>query len=69
MIPTLPIRTIPIADGGEGTLQAALSAGFLRVDVTAAGPTGEPVRAAVAIKDRTAVAEGLATPCRRSPRH
>ncbi|AQA09339.1 glycerate kinase [Streptomyces malaysiensis] len=56
-IPTLPIRTVPIADGGEGTLQAALSAGFLRVDVTAAGPTGEPVQAAVAIKDRTAVVE------------
>ncbi|MFJ2349216.1 glycerate kinase [Streptomyces antimycoticus] len=57
VIPTLPVRTIPIADGGEGTLRAALSAGFLRVDVTADGPTGEPVQAAVAVKDRTAVVE------------
>jgi glycerate 2-kinase len=32
--------TIPVADGGEGTVDAAVAAGFDRVPVTAAGPLG-----------------------------
>jgi len=35
---------VPVADGGEGTVEAALAAGFTAVPVTASGPTGEPVR-------------------------
>ena len=48
---------IPVADGGEGTLSAALAAGFTRVPVLASGPTGRPVRTAYARRDGLAVIE------------
>ena len=48
---------IPVADGGEGTLAAALAAGFARVPVLAAGPTGRPVETAYARRDGVAVIE------------
>jgi len=48
---------IPVADGGEGTLSAALAAGFARVPVLASGPTGRPVRTAYARRDGLAVVE------------
>ena len=48
---------IPIADGGEGTLAAALAAGFARVPVLASGPTGRPVETAFARRDELAVVE------------
>jgi len=35
----------PVADGGEGTLDAARSAGYQLKQVTVEGPTGDPVRA------------------------
>jgi glycerate 2-kinase len=47
----------PVADGGEGTLDAVLAAGFDRVDAHASGPTGAPVRTGYARKDRRAVIE------------
>jgi glycerate 2-kinase len=47
----------PVADGGEGTLDAALGAGFTRVPVRAAGPAGRPVETAIAVRDGVAVAE------------
>ena len=40
--PDLPVRRCPVADGGDGTLDALVAAGFRRVPVTAEGPTGEP---------------------------
>jgi len=55
--PDLEVETLPVADGGDGTLDAALAAGFERVDVTVTGPTGRPVRTAYAHRDGTAVAE------------
>jgi glycerate kinase len=55
--PELDAVRLPIADGGEGTLDAALAAGFTRVPVTASGPTGEPVDTAYARRGRTAVVE------------
>jgi len=55
--PGTEIRELPVADGGEGTLAAALAAGFSRVAVKVAGPTGLPVDAALAVKDDTAVVE------------
>lgn len=55
--PALGIRTIPIADGGEGTVDAAVEAGFARVLTRATGPTGEPLEAAFAIRADTAVIE------------
>ena len=48
---------IPVADGGEGTLAAALAAGFDRVPVVASGPTGFPVQTAYARRDGLAVIE------------
>ncbi|HEY1001101.1 MAG TPA: glycerate kinase [Streptosporangiaceae bacterium] len=45
------IVTVPVADGGEGTVDAAVAAGFERVPVTAAGPAGDPVRASYARRD------------------
>jgi glycerate kinase len=48
---------VPVADGGDGTVDAALAAGYERVAVTAQGPTGEPVDTAFAVRDGTAVVE------------
>jgi glycerate kinase len=36
--PGLEVVTIPVADGGEGTVDAAVAAGFERVPLMAAGP-------------------------------
>ncbi|WP_371500942.1 glycerate kinase [Kitasatospora sp. NBC_00374] len=55
--PGVEVRELPVADGGEGTLAAALAAGFTRVPVKVAGPTGLPVDAAIAVKGDTAVVE------------
>ncbi|MFI6443895.1 glycerate kinase [Kitasatospora sp. NPDC050543] len=55
--PGVEVRELPVADGGEGTLAAALAAGFTRIPVKVAGPTGLPVDAAIAVKGDTAVVE------------
>ncbi|KZM75651.1 glycerate kinase [Nocardia terpenica] len=54
------IRWVPVADGGEGTVDAALAAGFERVTVEVAGPTGQPVGAAFAHNGEVAVVESAA---------
>ena len=51
------VRTVVVADGGDGTLAAALSAGFDEVPVRVDGPTGEPVDTAYAVRDGVAVVE------------
>jgi glycerate kinase len=56
-LPGAEIVTIPVADGGEGTVDAAVAAGFERVPVTAAGPAGDPVRASYARRGEVAVVE------------
>ncbi|MFF2952538.1 glycerate kinase [Kitasatospora sp. NPDC057965] len=56
-VPGTEVRELPVADGGEGTLAAALAAGFARVPVEVAGPTGLPVDAALAVRGTTAVVE------------
>jgi glycerate kinase len=48
---------MPVADGGDGTLDVLAVAGFGRVDVASFGPQGEPVRTRYARRDRTAVVE------------
>jgi glycerate kinase len=55
--PSLDVRTIPIADGGDGTVDAAVAAGFERRGVTVRGPLGAPVEAAFAVANHTAVVE------------
>jgi glycerate kinase len=55
--PAAELVTIPVADGGEGTVDAAVAAGFERVPVTAAGPAGDPVRSGYARRGEVAVVE------------
>jgi glycerate kinase len=54
--------TVPVADGGDGTVDAAVAAGFDRVPVTASGPTGQPVTTSYARRGDLALVE-LATIC------
>jgi glycerate 2-kinase len=56
-VPGTEVIQVPVADGGDGTLDAAVSAGHRRVPVSAQGPTGEPVETAYAERDGTAVVE------------
>ena len=55
--PDVDLVRLPIADGGDGTVAAALSRGFTAVSVGASGPTGEPLSATYARLDRQAVVE------------
>ena len=41
--PDLEVVQNPVADGGDGTLEAALDAGYERVPVRVCGPLGDPV--------------------------
>ena len=50
------VRCVPVADGGEGTIDAAVAAGFTQQTALVTGPLGRPVEARWAIKhssDRT----------------
>lgn len=51
------IRCVPVADGGDGTVAAAVAAGFSPVHVTASGPTGVPLETAWARRGAAAVVE------------
>lgn len=55
--PGREVRSVLVADGGDGTLAAAESAGFTHVPVTVAGPTGEPVTSGYAVREGVAVVE------------
>lgn len=55
--PGLTVDVVPVADGGDGTLAAAVAAGFESVPVVASGPTGEPVKTAFARHGQLAVVE------------
>ncbi|NWF26643.1 glycerate kinase [Streptomyces sp. PKU-EA00015] len=57
IVPDLEVDTLPVADGGDGTVAAAVAAGFERREVRVTGPLGDPVTAAYALKDGTAVVE------------
>ena len=57
VLPQLETILLPVADGGDGTVAAALSAGFDEIIVDAVGPTGEPVRAPYALDGDRAVVE------------
>jgi glycerate kinase len=65
---SVPVRELPVADGGEGTLDAAIAAGYSLVPVEVNGPTLEPVVSGFACRDGTAIVE-LADACglRRLP--
>lgn len=53
----LDIVHIPVADGGEGTLDAAVGSGFTRRSAKVSGPTGEPLDADYAVRGSEAVIE------------
>ncbi|WP_395110405.1 glycerate kinase [Actinomadura sp. SCN-SB] len=55
--PEVPIVELPVADGGDGTAEAAIAAGWRRVEVEVRGPTGRPVTASLALDGRDAVVE------------
>ncbi|HEX2313654.1 MAG TPA: glycerate kinase, partial [Thermomonospora sp.] len=55
--PQVPLVTMPVADGGDGTVDAAVAAGFARLRTTVTGPTGERLTAAYAVRGDTAVIE------------
>jgi glycerate kinase len=55
--PDAVIVQLPVADGGEGTVDAALTAGFTPHRVVVQGPTGQPVTAVLAVREGTAVIE------------
>ena len=55
--PDVPLLELPVADGGDGTVDAAVAAGFERVRAEVSGPTGEPVTASYAVRGDIAVVE------------
>ena len=62
VLPELEVVSVPVADGGDGTLAAAEAAGFTRVTVPAHGPTGQAREAAYGARGTEAVVE-LAEVC------
>jgi allantoinase len=48
---------VPVADGGEGTLDAAISAGFIRHTAQVTGPTGRQIEAAFGVRGGDALIE------------
>lgn len=55
--PDIEVVRVPVADGGDGTLDAFVAAGFERHPVTVTGPTGERVGTAYARRGDVAVVE------------
>jgi glycerate 2-kinase len=51
------VELLPVADGGDGTVAAALAAGFRPVELDVDGPAGGTVRAAFALRGDVAVIE------------
>jgi glycerate kinase len=57
VVPDIEVEALPVADGGDGTVAAAVAAGFERHEVRVAGPLGDEVTAAFALRGDTAVVE------------
>src|SRR5262249_52715470 len=55
--PDLEVRELPVADGGDGTVAAAVAAGYERRELPVTGPLGTPVAAGFALRGGTAVVE------------
>jgi glycerate 2-kinase len=55
--PGLTTIQVPVADGGDGTVDAAGAAGYRRIELGVRGPTGKPVTASFALLDGTAIIE------------
>lgn len=57
IVPGADVEALPVADGGDGTVAAAVAAGFERHERKVAGPLGQEVTAAFALRGDTAVVE------------
>jgi glycerate 2-kinase len=57
VVPDVEVTALPVADGGDGTVAAAVAAGFERREVRVAGPLGHEITAAFALRDGMAVVE------------
>ncbi|GAX48614.1 glycerate kinase [Streptomyces olivochromogenes] len=57
VVPDVEVEALPVADGGDGTVDAAVAAGFERREVRVAGPLGDELTAAFALRGDTAVVE------------
>lgn len=57
VLPEAAVDLVPMADGGDGTVDAALRAGYAPGRHTVTGPTGTPVEAVIAVRAKTAVVE------------
>jgi glycerate kinase len=55
--PGLRCVRVPVADGGDGTVDAAQAAGYRRVELGVRGPVGQPTTAAFAVREGTAIIE------------
>jgi glycerate 2-kinase len=53
----IQFRSLPLADGGDGSVQAAIHAGFEAIPLSVTGPTGLPRNADIAYDGRTCVVE------------
>ncbi|WP_217184834.1 glycerate kinase [Streptomyces sp. AC495_CC817] len=57
VFPDAVVDAAPVADGGEGTVDAAVESGFEAIDAMVTGPTGEPVSARFAVRGAEAIIE------------
>ncbi|MEV4258507.1 glycerate kinase, partial [Spirillospora sp. NPDC049652] len=55
--PDVPVVELPVSGGGDGTAEAAVAAGFRRIELKVCGPAGRPVTAVLAFDGRCAVVE------------
>ncbi|WP_233618038.1 glycerate kinase [Actinomadura sp. WAC 06369] len=55
--PDVPVVQLPVADGGDGTVDAAVAAGWRRIEAEVCGPVGRPVAASLALAGGVAVVE------------
>ncbi|MDT0344024.1 glycerate kinase [Streptomyces litchfieldiae] len=55
--PTAVVEALPVADGGDGTVAAAVASGFEPVELEVTGPLGLPVLATLAGREEVAVIE------------
>ncbi|TVL92937.1 glycerate kinase [Streptomyces sp. SAJ15] len=68
-LPGVRVEALPVADGGDGTVDAAVAAGFERRETVVTGPLGTRLTASFALRGRTAVVEmAEASGLRRLPR-
>ncbi|KLU08999.1 glycerate kinase [Kocuria sp. SM24M-10] len=59
--PLAQVHTLPLADGGDGSVAAALGAGFQALTIPITGPTGDPATTTVAFDGTAAVVEVATT--------